>query len=265
MSFALELDRVSAGYDANDRLHEVSLAIRPGEVVAFIGPNGAGKSTLLRVMAGLVAPRAGCARLFGRDLATLERREVARQVAFVPQTAEVAAGFSVREVVAMGRAPHQGGWMARGPDDRAAVDEALARCELEALADRPAHALSGGEQKRVGLARALAQRPRVMLLDEPAAFLDVRHQIALYELVALEAQKSKLASVLVVHDWNVATEYATHVLLMRAGAVEAAGSPRDVMTPSRLAAVFEADLASVEDAQGQPIFYVRRAAARGPG
>jgi iron complex transport system ATP-binding protein len=263
---ALEAGRVSAGYaDGTLRLREVTLSVTPGEIVALVGPNGAGKSTLLRVLAGLVVPSAGTARLFGRELAGLARVEVARQLAFVPQSGEVAFGFTVREVVAMGRAPHQGGWMLATAEDRAIVDEALARCELSALAERPASALSGGEQKRVGIARALAQRPRVLLLDEPSAFLDVRHQLALYELLGeLARAPDPVTVVVVVHDWNAAAQYASRVVLMRAGAIVASGAPAEVMTPARLADVFEADLATATDADGMPVFYVRRAST-GPG
>jgi iron complex transport system ATP-binding protein len=150
--------------------------------------------------------------------------------------------------------------------DRAIVGEAIRRCELEALADRPASALSGGEQKRVGIARALAQRPRVLLLDEPAAFLDVRHQLALYELLGELARdvESRVTSVVVVHDWNAAAQYASRVVLVRAGAIVGDGPPAEVMTPERLAPVFDADLATAADPEGRPVFYVRRA-VRGPG
>ncbi len=172
----LELDRVSVRYPGapSPALSEVSLRIQGGELAALLGANGAGKSTLLRVAAGLVAPSSGTARIGGKDARRTSRQAVARLVAFVPQSESVPAGFRVRDVVAMGRAPHQGVWMRETAQDREAIADALDRCDLVALRGRAVETLSGGEQRRVAIARALAQRPRVFLLDEPAAFLDVR-------------------------------------------------------------------------------------------
>src|SRR6202030_1679168 len=160
------------------------------------------------------------ARLFGENVEKLDRNRVARTVAFVTQSADVAFGFTVREVVMMGRAPHQGGWMTPNDVDVDAVDEALRLCELRDLERRPVDALSGGEQKRVAIARALAQSPKVLLLDEPGAFLDVRHQLALYDLL-VDLAKQGRAVVLSMHDINAAAQYASRVALLKAGALVA--------------------------------------------
>jgi iron complex transport system ATP-binding protein len=220
----------------------VSLAVQAGTVAALLGPNGAGKSTLLRLAAGLLAPVAGRVWVGGVDVATMERRAVARAVAFVPQSEQAPAGFSVREVVAMGRAPHQDGWMRERPEDRDAVEEALARCDLRALADRSVETLSGGEQRRVAVARALASRPRVLLLDEPAAFLDVRHRIELHDLLSSVAEHDGLACLVSMHDLDAAARVADHVLLMRAGRAVAAGPPAEVMTAELLCRTFDAEV-----------------------
>jgi iron complex transport system ATP-binding protein len=220
----------------------VSLSVRPGQLTALLGPNGAGKSTLLRVGAGLLAPESGRVSIAGDDAQRMDRRRAARLVALVPQSEPVAVGFRVREIVAMGRAPHQDGWMRERAEDRAAVDEAMARCDLTSVAGRPVETLSGGEQRRVSVARALATRPRVLLLDEPAAFLDVRHHLELYDLLSDVVVRDGMGCLVALHDLDSAARVAHHVVLMRDGRVVAAGPPDEVMTPQTLRATFDADI-----------------------
>ena len=255
---AVELDRVTARYgsrDAAPALEGVSLAIGRGKVAALLGPNGAGKSTLLRVAAGLLVPAAGTVRVAGKDVGGMERRAAAREMAFVPQTEAAAAGFSVREVVAMGRAPHQSGWMRERAEDRAAIDEAIARCDLGAVEGRAVETLSGGEQRRVAVARALAARPRVLLLDEPGAFLDVRHRLEQSDLLVDLARRDHLACIVSMHDLDAAARIADHVVLLRDGRVVAAGPPGDVMTGALLRATFDADVdVGVHEASGRRYF-----------
>jgi iron complex transport system ATP-binding protein len=269
---ALEIIGAHAGYPAStprpgEVLRGVSVAVEPGEILALLGPNGAGKTTLLRVAAGALAPRRGEVRLAGAHVAGMDRRALARQVAVVAQSEPAAEGFSVREVVMMGRAPHQGAWLAASAEDRAVVDDALTRCDLTAIADRPAGQLSGGELKRVTIARALAQRPRVLLLDEPGAFLDVRHQIDLYEMLADEVSRSALACIVVMHDLNVAAQYATRVALMKQGEIVAIGSVEEVMTYRRLRETFDADLYCGENELDRTRYFVpmRRGGRPPPG
>ena len=180
-------------------------------------------------------------------------------VAVVEQMQEIAGNFTVREIVAMGRAPHQGGWMRATDEDERIIDDALSRCELQELATRTARTLSGGEQKRVAVARALAQEPKVLLLDEPGAFLDVRHQLDLYELLAVEVKERNLACLIVMHDLNVAAQFADRVVLMKRGRVMAAGSVADVMTWRTLKETFDADLyCGVNDLTGDRFFLPMR-------
>lgn len=220
-------------------LEGVTLIARAGEVTAVLGANGAGKSTLLRVIAGLVVPDAGTVTLGGVAARTLDRRAMARIVALVPQIERVAEGFRVREVVAMGRSPHLDGWMRPRPEDEAAVEDAMARCDLAHLADRDVATLSGGEHRRVAIARALAQRPRVLALDEPAAFLDIKHRLALRDVLADTAQRDGVACVAALHDLEDAARLASHVVLLRAGRVLAAGAPAQVMTRELLGSAFD--------------------------
>ena len=240
----LSLRGVTAGYAVGPKneLRDVDLTLHAGELVCVLGPNGAGKTTLVRVASGLLVPSAGEVRLLGSGLGSLARAEIARGLAVVEQQQELAMGFTVREVVTMGRAPHQGPWMRPSERDEASIQAALERCDLVALATRPAHALSGGEQKRVGIARALAQEPKVMLLDEPGAFLDVRHQLDLYELLASEVKERQLACLIVMHDLNVAAQFADRIVLMKDGRIVAAGGVDEVMTWKTLKETFDTDL-----------------------
>jgi iron complex transport system ATP-binding protein len=216
--------------------------VTSGEVVVLVGANGAGKSTLLRVAAGLLTPSSGTVRIAGADVRTLSRRATARSVAFVAQSESVPGGFRVREVVAMGRAPHQGGWMTESASDRAAIDDAVARAELEPLADRRIETLSGGEQRRVAVARALAQRPSLLLLDEPAANLDVRHRLELHDALARIAAHDGIACVVATHDLDAAARYASRVVLLRKGQITAEGSPDQVLTPASLRTTLDVEV-----------------------
>jgi iron complex transport system ATP-binding protein len=244
------------------QLEHVDLTVGAGELVCVLGPNGAGKTTLVRVASGLLGVTAGEVRLLGADVASLARTAVARSLAVVEQQQELTMGFTVHDVVSMGRAPHQGAWMRPSAQDEAIIGEALVRCDLVALARRPAHALSGGEQKRVAIARALVQEPKVLLLDEPGAFLDVRHQLELYELLASEVKGRELACLVVMHDLNVAAQFADRIVLMKNGRVVAAGAVDEVMTWKTLKETFDADLyCGVNDLTGARFFLPMRAKA----
>jgi len=232
---SLILRGVSAGYSTSGstqrpELAEVDLEVRPGQIVCVLGPNGAGKTTLVRVASGLLSPFQGEVRLLDQPVVELTRGQIARILAVVEQREEIAGNFTVREVVAMGRAPHQGSWMRGTEADDAIVEDAIQRCDLTTVAARSAGALSGGEQKRVAVARALTQEPKVLLLDEPGSFFDVRHQLDLYELLHVEVKTKNLACLVVMHDLNIASQFADRVVLMKAGRVIAAGTVEEVMT-----------------------------------
>lgn len=252
----IEASKVSAGYRTETVLHEVSLAAAPGELVAVLGPNGSGKSTLLRVLAGTLTPSAGSVALEGRMLSELSRREVARTVAVVPQDSEVAFGFSVGEVVAMGRAPRQGSLLIPTDEDRRLTLEALRLCELESLVSRPVGELSGGERRRVVLARAIAQQPDVLLLDEPAAHLDIRHAVELYRLVREMTRSKQVACVAVMHDLNAAARWADRAALLREGHMVRDGAIADVLEPDVLADVFGLPIHRGEDRELGAVYFL---------
>lgn len=263
---ALSLTEVTAGYrslrSAPDAaaLEGATLIADVGDLVAVVGPNGAGKSTLLRLLAGTLAPDRGDVRLEGRSLREMSREEVARCVAFVAQSEEVRFAFTVRDVVMMGRAPHQDGWMRPTPRDAAVVDRALEMCDLGALATRPVGELSAGEQKRVALARGFAQASRVMLLDEPTAFLDVRHQVALFEQLRAATAAKEMTAVVVTHDLTLAAAYASRVVLVKGGRLLAVGSVDEVLTEPRLREAFDWPLeVATVGASGTRVFVPRQA------
>lgn len=228
-------------------LRDVSLVVSEGELVALVGPNGAGKSTLLRALAGLV-PSTGRAELMGRSVTAWPARNRAQRVALVRQATDLSAAFSVCELVELGRAPHVGWLSPLGATDHAAVDAALAAMGLDALAERDVTTLSGGEQQRALLAQALAQNPAVLLLDEPTAHLDVRHQLDLLARVRRQSRDGR-AVVLALHDLGLAARFADRLLVLSDGRLVADGPPDAVLTPALLLDIFgvHAEVARTED------------------
>jgi iron complex transport system ATP-binding protein len=231
-----------AGYGAIAVLSGVSLELRAGELLAIVGPNGAGKSTLLRLLAGTMKPWSGTVELGGRALDGYERRALARQIATVAQENSVAFGFTVLEVVLMGRAPHLGPFHLESARDLAIACEALERFDLLSLAERRIQELSGGERKRVFLARALAQEPAIALLDEPTAFLDLRHVAEIFGRMRELSLSRQMAVVATLHDLNVAAVWADRVMLLKEGRAVATGTPEEVLTADNLRAVYETEV-----------------------
>jgi iron complex transport system ATP-binding protein len=216
----------------------VDLALRSGQLLALVGPNGSGKTTLLRLLVGALPPERGEARLLGRPVRAFERRERARSIAVVAQREEPAFPLRVREAVMLGRYPYLGPWGAPGRGDREAVERALERTDALHLASRWVATLSGGEWQRVRLARALAQEPRALVLDEPSANLDVAHEMALFELVAELVRTQDLAALVVTHHVNLAARFAGHLVVLAQGKVVASGPPAAVITPAVIEPVF---------------------------
>ena len=215
----------------------VDFRARPGEFVGLIGPNGAGKTTLLRTLSKLVAPSAGKVYLDRQDLAHQSARRIAQQVALVPQTTVLDFGFTCLEVVLMGRNPHLGRFEVETQRDRALAHAAMERTAVEPFATRLITELSGGERQRVVVARALAQEPRLLLLDEPTANLDVHHQLQLLGLVR-DLVDQGLTAVGAIHDLTLAARYCDRLVLLHEGRVLAAGAVAAVLTPANLARAF---------------------------
>ncbi|MDQ1849565.1 ABC transporter ATP-binding protein [Gemmobacter fulvus] len=228
---------------------DVSLAVAPGETLGLIGPNGSGKSSLLRLLAGLKQPQSGRVEILGQDIARVPRRALARQVAFVQQSAATDTNVSVRDVVRLGRTPHRSalsGWTAT---DEAAVSAALEQVDMTDRRTQAWQTLSGGERQRVHIARALAQSPRVMFLDEPTNHLDIHHQIEILRMV----RDLDLTSIVALHDLNLAAMFCDRIVVLQAGAVVACGTPEAVLTPDLLREVFRVEAeVSAGRCPGQP-------------
>src|SRR5574341_338955 len=234
----LKIQNLFVNYGSRRVLRDVSLVVQSGAVVALIGPNGAGKSTLIRAVSGVIPVQSGRVRTNGDDFASLSPMRRARYLAVVPQAVALPPAFTVWETVLMGRTPYLG--FIGGPSQ---ADEDLARRALErvsawTLAERRVGELSGGEQQRVLLARALCQSTPILLLDEPTAHLDLQYQVSLLELVSDLAHKDNLAVLVALHDLNLAARYADEAALMVAGELKAIGKPEQVLRPEVIEAAY---------------------------
>jgi iron complex transport system ATP-binding protein len=232
-------------------LDGVSCDVSGGRFLAVVGPNGSGKTTLVRALSGLVRLQRGEVRVDGRPLAQWTRPALARVLAVVPQGEEVVFPLRVEETVMLGRYARLGPFAATGAADRAAVADALARCDVAAFAGRTIDSLSGGEWQRVRLARALAQDPRVLVLDEPTTSLDVRHEMELFELVR-RLVDGGLAGLVITHHINLAARFTDRMILLSAGKVAAEGAPAEVLRREIIREVFGWPVAVTTWCDGSP-------------
>jgi iron complex transport system ATP-binding protein len=237
----LELDAVSFAYRRAAVFTNLSVGFDEGEMTAVLGPNGSGKTTLVRLALGYLQPAAGRVRLQGRSLRDCPARERARIVAVVPQESHLAFDFTVREVVLMGRAPHLGLLGIDSEEDRRIAVESMEQTDVARLAERRFTALSGGERQRVVVARALAQRPRLLLLDEPTAFLDLKHRLSVYDLLTELNRNLGITVIVVSHDINLAARHCRRVVLLDDGAIAADGPPEEVLTAENIRRVYEVE------------------------
>jgi len=240
---ALAVHQLSCGYGQRAVLNDVTFTLNPGELTAILGPNGCGKTTLLKTLARLLSPLDGSVTIDGQSLTALGRRAIAQKIAFAPQVLAPEWPFTVSEYVALGRVPHAGWWKPLTAADRRVVTESIERFGLTSLAGARVTELSGGEWQRVRLAKALAQEPRVLLLDEPTAHLDPRYQFELLSLVRELIAERKLTVAVTLHDLNLVGPWADRVMLLANGGVIADGSPAEVLTAEQLAAAYSATFA----------------------
>jgi iron complex transport system ATP-binding protein len=232
-------------------LQGIELSVAPGEIVAVIGANGAGKSTLLKAVSGLIAPAEGVVTLGGVALAEIDARTLGREIAYLPQERAVHWPLTVRRLVLLGRLPFRARVAGPSVDDARAVDEAMAAMDVSQFADRPVTELSGGERARVLLARALAQRPRFLVADEPTTGLDPAHGLTLFAQFVRMAAEGR-AVVVALHDLSLAARYCHRVLLLKAGLTLALGTVRAVLTPQYLAQAYGVR-ATVGEIEGRPV------------
>jgi len=234
----LKIEGLSVFYGARRVLQSVSLDVQSGQVLALIGPNGAGKSTLLRAVSGVIPVQDGKVSVDGADLLSLPAMQRARHLAVVPQAVSMPPAFTVWETVLLGRTPYLNFLGQISEKDEQIARLALQRVDALDLAERRVGELSGGEQQRVLLARALAQSTPILLLDEPTVHLDLQHQVSLMETVCSLAHTDNLAVLVALHDLNLAAHYADRVALLVAGEVKAAGSVRQVLTPELISEAY---------------------------
>ena len=245
---------LAGGYGDRPIVEAVNVTLEAGEWLSLLGANGSGKSTLLRLLSRILKPQSGIVLLDGRDIHTLSPTVMARRLALLPQQQIIPAGLTVYQLVSLGRSPHQPWWQweldAAG---RQQVEAALQWTELEHYRDRPVTDLSGGERQRAFLALALAQNPKVLLLDEPTTFLDLHYQLQLLELLKRLNRQQPLSIITVLHDINLAARYSDRLALLRQGHLWAIGTPAEMLTPPMLKDVFDIDVTILQTPVGRQI------------
>ena len=255
----LGVECLSAAYERSRVLNEIDIRVGPGEMVGIIGPNGSGKSTLLKVLGRLHGPETGTVYLDDRSMSELSTGEVAREMSVLPQGPPTPPELTVRELVGYGRYPHVP-WLKRfGEHDRDIIDQTINKCRLEELADRKLATLSGGERQKAWIAMAMAQQPRVMLLDEPVTFLDINHQLEVMDLISELNRTEGITVLVVLHDLNLAARYCPRLIAMLGGRVHSDGVVGAVIRPDVLTEVFGIGARVAEDPlTGRPVCYPYR-------
>ncbi|OZB84836.1 MAG: hypothetical protein B7X41_01420 [Microbacterium sp. 14-71-5] len=246
-SHTLEATGLTVGYDGDPVIEDLDLALPGSGITMIVGGNGCGKSTLLRTLARLLKPRSGSVLLDGSAIAHLPTKEVARVVGLLPQAPVAPDGITVADLVDRGRTPHRGWLGGRDHRDDEVVADALQVTGMAEFAERSIDELSGGQRQRAWVAMALAQEPDILLLDEPTTYLDLAHQVELLQLLVRLSRERGTQVVVVMHELNLATRYADHLVAMRDGRIVAEGAPGDVVTVELLREVFDLEAVVIPD------------------
>jgi iron complex transport system ATP-binding protein len=247
----LHAEHLTGGYRDHSVIHDLHLTLQPGEWLSLIGANGSGKSTLLKLLNRLLIPQQGVVWLDGKAIHSLPAQIVAQKLAWLPQQPIAPAGLTVRQLVSLGRTPYQPWWQWElNADDRDQVETAMAQVKVQQFSDRPVEQLSGGERQRAFLALALAQAPKVLLLDEPTTYLDIHYQLELLELLQRLNREQNLTIITVLHDINLAARYSDRLALLRHGCLWAIGTPVDTLTLENLRQVFDIEAAILQTPVG---------------
>ncbi len=242
MTIAVELKNIIFGYDKRKIVNDISLNIEAGSFTSIIGPNGSGKSTLLKIISSLISPDNGVVRFGGIDIRTMSQLDIARKVAVVPQENNIEYRFTVQDIVMMGRYPHLGRFQTESISDYKLVGNALEMTNTLHLKDRYINELSGGEKQRVIIARALAQQPKIILLDEPTSYLDIQHQVEVLELLERLNKEEGLTVIAILHDINLAARFSSNMILLKDGVIIGKGSPKEVIISENLKNAYEIDM-----------------------
>jgi iron complex transport system ATP-binding protein len=247
----LEIQSLTGGYNTTPIVKDVNLSLQTGEWLSLVGANGSGKSTFLKLLSRILSPQSGAVLLDGKVIHTQPANLVAQQLALLPQQQTVPAGLTVRQLVSLGRTPHQPWWQWElSSEDGLKVDIAIQKTGLESFRDRPVENLSGGERQRAFLALALAQEPKVLLLDEPTTYLDINYQLQLLELLKDLNQQQNLTIVTVLHELNLAARYSNRIALFKQGNLWGVGTPPEVLTPTAINQVFGVEALIIETPVG---------------
>lgn len=263
METAIQVDHLSVAIGKKEILYDIHIDIPKGRMVSIIGPNGCGKSTLLKTMSRMIQPKAGNVYIHGNDIRSFGRKELARQIAVLPQLHQAPGDVTVEDLVQMGRFPYRSMYRSFSADDARYVDKALYAVQMHTRKDELMQHLSGGEQQRVWLAVLLAQRSPILFLDEPTTYLDIHHQLRMMKLLGHINEKLGLTIVIVLHDMNQALQYTQYVIAMNEGRIVAAGQPQDVITPQLLRSVFHVQADIVTTKNGKQAILVEDLAQEG--
>jgi iron complex transport system ATP-binding protein len=250
----LTAENLTGGYQTQPIIHHLNLQIQQGEWLSLLGRNGSGKSTLLKLLMGLLTPQQGVVWLDGKAIHTLPPQIVAQQLALLPQQQTVANGLTDGQLVSLGRTPYRSWWQWELTDkDRVKIERAMALTQVSDFVDRSVESLSGGERQRAFLALALAQNPRVLLLDEPTTYLDLRYQLELLTLLKSLQQERGLTIITVLHELNLAIRYSDRLAMLKAGSLLAVGTPETIITPELVAEVFGVSVVMLDTPVGLQI------------
>jgi len=249
----LEMEDLWSGYQGKDVLKGVNLKIKRGEFLGLIGPNGSGKTTLLRSMSKILTPRRGKVLYRGKDIAKIGAKKLAQRIAVVPQLSVFTFSFTVEDFVLLGRIPYLPRFYLERKEDYLAAEEAMRLTKTLSFRERRINELSEGEKQRVVIARSLAQDPELLLLDEPAAHLDIRYQLEVFNLLRQLNQEKGITIVLVSHDLNLASQYASRLVLVNGGKIFSEGRPSEVITEENIQKVYKVRVRITQDEEGNPV------------
>lgn len=251
---AIAVKQLSVTLGNRDILHDITVSIPMGKITTLIGPNGCGKSTLLRSMIGYISSPSECVTIFDKPLSSYSQNKLARQMAFLPQVPNMPKDMTVEELVYCGRYPYQTWWKNTAKEDREIVDYALSITKTDHLRHQLIPSLSGGERQRVWIAMALAQEPKLLVLDEPTTYLDINHQLEIMELLKRLNKEQGLTVLMVLHDLTQAVQYSDYMAVIKSGHLIAAGNTKDITSDSLFKEVFSVDV-QVDNFDNKP--YVR--------
>ncbi|QIB26450.1 ABC transporter ATP-binding protein [Caloranaerobacter azorensis] len=247
MQMAIEVESLYFSYGDSLILRDINFKIKKGEFVSIIGPNGSGKSTLLKNMISIYKPNRGSIKIDGKEIREYKAKELAKKVAIVPQDTNIAYDFSVFDVVIMGRNPYLGRFQSESYKDFQIVEDSLKLTDTLHLKDKSINQISGGERQRVIIARALAQEPEIMLLDEPTSHLDINHQIEILSLLKKLNTEKSMTIIIVIHDINLAARYSSKMILLNKGEIISIGKPREVITYENIEMAYNLNVVITEN------------------